>query len=314
MGTTAEKLQAILDAKTAIKTVINQNSASKVGDDLSTYATVVSGIRSSLINFIQGGSNIIITAEDLNGATAISDYMFTGCTGLISISIPDTVISIGEETFMQCSGLTSLTIGNGVTNIGYRAFRACSGLPSVSISNSVTSIGRESFFDCSGLISVMIGNGVTNIGDDAFWNCSGLTSVHITDIIGWCRIEFDSYASNPLTYAHNLYLNNTLLTELTIPDSVTAIKTYAFNGCSGLTSLTIGNSITSIGFMSFHNCTGLNSISIGNGVTSIGCQAFSNCSGLSSITLTALTPPQLGSGVFNSTNNCPIYVLSLIHI
>lgn len=285
MGTTAEKLQAILDAKTAIKTVINQNSANKVGDDLSTYATAVSGIRSSLVNFIQGGSNIIITAEDLRGATAIRDYMFSDCTGLISIFVPDSVVTIGDYAFDGCTELTSVTIDNGITSIGVRAFNRCSGLTSIIIPDSVTSIGQQAFNGCTELTSVTIDNGITTIGDDAFFSCNKLTAVYITDIAKWCGIVFEEFASNPLYYAHNLYLNDSLLTELVIPDTITIIKSYSFYGCSSLTSIVIPDS-----------------------VMSIGVRTFAYCSGLTSITLTALTPPQLGSGVFNSTNNCPIYV------
>ena len=150
----------------------------------------------------------------------------------------------------------------------------CDGLTSVTIGNSVTSIGKCAFESCSGLTSVTIGNSVKSIGDGAFDACFDLTSVHISDIAAWCNIDFEDYASNPLFYAHHLYLNGEEVKDLVIPNSVTSIGDYAFDGCSGLTSVTIPNSVTSIGGAAFYGCSGLIFVNIGNSVTSIGAYAF----------------------------------------
>ena len=100
-----------------------------------------------------------------------------GCSGLTSVTIGNSVTSIGASAFKNCSGLTSVTIPNSVTSIGRDAFEYCSGLTSVTIGNSVTSIGDFAFLDCSGLTSVTIPNSVTSIGGYAFSFCSGLTSI-----------------------------------------------------------------------------------------------------------------------------------------
>ena len=218
--------------------------------------------------------------------TNIPDYAFSNCSGLTSLTIPNSVTSIGRSAFESCSGLTSVTIGNSVTSIGEDAFMICSGLTSVTIGNSVTSIGWGAFSYCSGLTSVTIPNSVVSISDAAFYGCDGLTSVYYTsDIAGWCRISFDEWCSNPLEFAHNLYINNSLVTELDIPESVTEIKANAFNGAACLTSLTIPNSVTSIGESAFEECSGLTSVTIGNSVTSIGEYAFAGCEGLISVTI-----------------------------
>ena len=164
------------------------------------------------------------------------------------------VTSIGYGAFSGCSGLTSVTIPNSMTSIGVYAFSGCSALTSVTIGNSVTSIGQDAFSGCSGLTSVTIGNSVTSIGTSAFENCSGLTSVHISDIAAWCNIDFADYDSNPLNYAHHLYMNGEEVKDLVIPNSVTSIGTSAFSGCSGLISVTIPNSVTSIGTSAFYGC------------------------------------------------------------
>jgi hypothetical protein len=96
----------------------------------------------------------------------------------------------------------------------------------------------------------------------AFSGCSGLTNVNITDISAWCNISFADGDSNPLYYAHKLFINNELVKDLIIPNDVTSIGKYAFYGCSGLTSIEIPNSITSIGKYAFYGCNGLTSITL----------------------------------------------------
>jgi len=157
-----------------------------------------------------------------NSVTSIGDGAFTVCASLTSATIGTGVTNIGEGAFAGCTSLTSVTIGNGVTSIGIQAFYNCRSLTSVTIPNSVTSIGEGAFFECTNLTSVTIGTGVTNIGDNAFAYCISLTSA-------------------------------------TIPDSVTSIGDQAFRGCSSLTNVTIPNSVTSIGEVAFLECTSLKS-------------------------------------------------------
>ena len=133
------------------------------------------------------GSVTIPTSVTYNGktysVTSIGSSAFLLCSGLTSVTIPNSVTRIGERAFQGCSGLTSVTIPNSVTSIGHSAFQYCSGLTSVTIPNFVTSIGSEAFYNCSGLTSVTIPNSVTSIGNYAFSGCSGLKSVTIPNSV-----------------------------------------------------------------------------------------------------------------------------------
>ena len=123
----------------------------------------------------------------------------------------------------------------------------------------------------SGLASIAIGNCVTSIGEYAFYGCTSLSSV-------------------------------------SIPDNVTGINWAAFRECDNLTSDIVLNNVTFIGGNAFRQCSKLTNVTIGNNITDIGENAFFNCNRLQSITILASNPPRLSRGVFDYTNDCPIYV------
>ena len=217
-----------------------------------------------------------------DSVTTIGDYAFRDCTSLTGVNIGDGVTTIAYGMFYNCSSLTSVVIPDSVISIGEYAFAHCSSLTSVIIPDSVATIGYGAFYNCTSLTSVVIPDSVTSIGSYAF-SCSSLTAVYITDIEAWCNISFDDSTANPLYYAKNLYLNNELVTELVIPNTITEIKAYAFDGCSSLTSVVIPDSVTSIGNYAFEYCSSLTSVVIPDSVTSIGERAFYNCSRLATV-------------------------------
>ena len=167
--------------------------------------------------YVRYGENHYTSKNDKLG-----DYVFEGCSGLTSLTIPSSVTSIGDWAFSYCSELTSLTLPSSVTEIGYHAFYGCSGLTSLAIPSGITSIGDWAFYGCSGLTSLTIPSGVTSIGNYAFYGCSGLTS-------------------------------------LIIPSGVTVIGEGAFRGCSGLTSIYVyPENLPELGIDIFNGCDAKN--------------------------------------------------------
>lgn len=167
------------------------------------------------------------------------------------------------------------------------------GVTDIVIPEGVTSIGWDAFYGCSELTSVTFPASVMSLGLEAFGGCEGLTAVYISDLATWCRIssmtlsaseyENNLVGSNPLEYAHTLYLEGNLVADLLIPEGVTYIGDAAFCCCTNITCVTIPDGVTSIGEGAFEQCSGLMSIVMPSTLTSIGSVAFSGCTNLTSV-------------------------------
>ncbi|MBO4216562.1 MAG: leucine-rich repeat protein [Clostridia bacterium] len=196
-----------------------------------------------------------VTVPD--SVTSIGDYAFYHCEGLTSVTVPDNVTAIGEGAFFHCEGLTSVTVGNGVTAIGDWAFSCCEGLASVTIPVSVTSIGKYAFKDCTSLTDVYYKG--TDLGWAAvtkgnYWDSdnSALHVYYVTTITSGVASltkyggpesevtvpsELDGYPVQGID--NDAFKDNTTVTAVTIPESVTSIGNNAFPGCENLASVAV---------------------------------------------------------------------------
>ena len=262
--------------------------------------------------------------------TALGQYAFSDCDGLTSLVIPSTVTML-DVCSISKTGITSITIPSSVTTIANSVFLYSTNLQSVTIDNAAASIGNQVFRGCSNLRSVDLGNSITSIGYAAFGECGSLSNLTVPNSVTTIS-ENGAFSSNTIvhycgnlegapwgaryagcTYEENdfLYEDDTKTTLLlytgtssnvTIPNSVTSIYIYAFDGCSTLTNVTIPNSVISIGNYAFRNCENLTSVTIPNSVTSIGKYAFYNCENLTSVTIPN-SVTSIGSSTFENCEN-----------
>ena len=202
----------------------------------------------------------ITTITIPNSVTSIGASAFRWCNNLNSVHISDmeewykiqfeneesNPVYIANHLYVNSEEIKDLEIPNSITYIGNYAFAGFKALNSIIIPNSVTNIGEKAFLDCSSLASVIIPSGVTSINNETFKNCSKLNSI-------------------------------------IIPNSITSIGDYSFYGCSGLPSVSLPNSVVTIGDYAFSGCTSLTAFAFGNSVTSIGKEAFGGCSQLTSV-------------------------------
>lgn len=266
----------------------------------------VDGDTVTITEYTGKGGDVVIPSEiDGKKVTAIGEFAFES-TDLTSVTIPDSVTSIGWEAFRYCGSLKNVTIPDSVTDFGWEAFKGCSSLKSVTlpdsvktistemfmdcgslesvtVSDSVTSIENEAFAGCGSLKSVTIGKGVTELAVDSFHGCSNLTDIKVDkNNTTYCSVDGVIYSKDITA----LILCPAGRTSITIPDSVKSIGSSSFSG-SALTSIDIPDGVTSIDSYAFKNSQNLKNVTIPESVTDIGEEAFCDCPSLRSVTLPA---------------------------
>ena len=270
---------------------------------------------------VQWSLNMCTGALSITGTGNMKDYSGTDTPwypyrGFItSVTISNSVTSIGNCAFYYCSNMKSVSMGTGVTSIGDYAFYECNNLTSITIGNHVTNIGNNAFNNCSNLTTVTIPPSVTSIANYAFSGCYAMESLYITDLAAWCNISFGGSAASPFyrnVYSNhlgggNLYVNGTKVTTLTIPDGITAIPAYAFYGFAGITDIQF-NQTKTIGSYAFCGCHGLTHVTITEGVTAISNNSFAYCTHLQSMSIPASAMSIGTEMMYNCQAQTDIYV------
>ena len=249
----------------------------------------VNGLRYTITNTTQYYVSVSRESASLSGAitipysvmynnksyrvTAINDFGFQSCSGITSISMSSSILTIGALAFTGCSVLTEINIGTNVTSIGSEAFSGCTSLNSITIPKNVTSLGyADNLFYGSGVGQIIVDS--ENTKYDSRNNCNAIIETSTNTLRCGCK---NTVIPNTVTTIANAAFDHCSgLTSITIPNSVTKIEDCAFNYCSGLTSIDIPNSVTYVGGCAFYSCSNLSSISLGNSVSSIGAYAFLN--------------------------------------
>ena len=223
--------------------------------------------------------------NEIYDVTCISDNAFSDCSNLTSITIPNTITSIGYGSFYGCDSLSAVYIKDIVawlnisfTNQGSNPLSRAQHLyingkeiTELVIPDSVTTIGNYAFESWSELKSVTLGKSVTHIGKFAFALCYGLETISLNDAL--------------ISIGDQAFFECNALTNITIPNSVESIGIWAFGYSLGLMSVKLGNSIKSIGMSAFNGCSALTDINIPHSVTTIDRGAFCACFSLSSVTI-----------------------------
>ena len=257
--------------KLGFGTSVTVNAAELIyntGTTAKLYYIVGANDEITITQAIAGSETRIDVPESIDGknVTAIEMDAFRGNYYLESVTLPQSVKSIGKSAFENCYKLTSIDIPTKVTAISDRTFSGCPSLKSVNIPSNVTSIGEYAFENCISLANITIPSSVTSIGEGAFFNCYALASIDIP--------------ANVTSIGSNTFERCTSLAGITMP-SVTSIEESAFKGCSALKDIDMPN-IVSIGNYAFKGCTSLAGIAMPS-VTSIGNSAFNGCSALKDI-------------------------------
>lgn len=219
---------------------------------------------------------------------------------LKSVTIGDSVKTMGAYSFHKCYNLNSAIISNSITSIPKWAFSSCKNLEEVKLPDTLINIGDHGFSGCAALHSIIFPESIRRIGRYAFAGCSSITHIELPSVNYVGEMAFSGCGVKTLhigKYLTNIrelaFSSLDSLITLKIGEGVDTIGRLAFSGCVNLTTVEIPHSVTHIGARAFTN-TNLKNVDIPNSVTSIGEAAFRYCTNLSSVklpnSLTAIPP------------------------
>ncbi len=246
----------------------------------------------------------------------LKNKCFKECDGIVNISLPATIDSIGENAFYYCTALTSIVIPNSVKAIGEAAFYYCAALQSVTLSDSLRCIGSSVFNSCwrltsisipssvdsicdaafggTGISSITIPSSVKFIGGSAFRNTYNLASISLPSSIRCIQqyaFEGSAYYNNSANWVDStLYISNHLIKmdkvvsgTLALPAGTIGIADNAIASADNIEALSLPSSLKYIGNNAFANSYILTSVNLPSGLERIGNRAFSGCLALENV-------------------------------
>lgn len=300
-----KKLVSLLVCMTLVFAMLPAMVVNGATEGIFTYT--VSNGQATITECDQSARGAITIPSQLGGVsvTSIGRCAFFNCTGITSITIPDSVTNIAHFAFQDCEHLSSIIIPASVTSIGNAIFYNCRSLRSIDIEetnpkycsddgvlfnknkttlvsyptgrivtsyaipNGVKEIEDYAFGACYNLTNITLPNSMVSIGNYAFWECTSLTNIAIPNGV--------------TSIWDNAFRDCTNLKSVSLPNSVIGIGEAAFSGCSSLTNIAIPNGVSVISSWTFYSCTNLTSITISSGVCDIGMGAFTFCNALKDV-------------------------------
>ena len=234
------------------------------------------------------------------GTRLIAGHALNDCELITSVSIPNTVISIGEFAFYNCKKLESIVIPNSVTQIGEHAFYFCTNLNTFTIPESVTQIGINAFKSTKWFYSLPDG---IIYKDHVLLGYQGSSPKGNLNVSEGTRVIAESAMDRCEA-----------LTSITLPNSLEHIGKEAFTKCRALSSVCFGNSLKSIGYEAFSDCEQLKSITIPSTVTKIGDMAFANCTELKEVYSMNEHPNRFDYSAFMTGNGWGSYSKAILYV
>ena len=216
----------------------------------------------------------LLTRPYYSSNCILGSYVFSNC-GFASGSIGSSITWSLDSKILTISGYGEIPQSKSTSQNPWYNYKDI--VENVVIENGITVVNTSTIEILTAVKTITLPPSITKLFCN-FGFLNSLNGIYISDLASWCNITFKNNIYNPLSKAKNLYLNNELVTHLTIPNNVTSIGDYAFYGCTSITDITIPNNVTSIGDYAFYGCTSITDITIPNSVTRIGKRAFNNTS------------------------------------
>ena len=219
---------------------------------------------------------------------------FANCANLVDVVLCEGIVKICPSAFSGCISLSYIYLPISLSDIGKdnysegSVFEGCISLESIEIPKGINEIPRRTFSGCVNLSRIRIPETIRTIGYDAFDNCVSLQKVIISDVIRWCYVK---KLSNPLSYAHHLYIDEkTEIVNLELPEKIGSISAHTFENCTGLKSVCFPDGLVDVEHDAFKGCIGLREITLNSKNVGEILNAFDGCDNVEIINIKHFTP------------------------